>query len=78
MFHRKLANLKGKGGEKFGRGIPIANEGNTGPFTKEQLEHLLMLLKSGSSPSRDSPKVPLAHTCNEKMTISYTLNYYTP
>ena len=70
MLHRKLANLKGKGGENFGRGIPISNEGSTGPFTKEQLEHLLMLLKSGSSPSRDFHKVPLAHTCNEKITLS--------
>ncbi|XP_071912178.1 uncharacterized protein [Coffea arabica] len=45
-LHGKPPNWKNKGGEKSGRGVPTANEADAGPFTKEQMEHLLMLLKS--------------------------------
>ena len=44
--HGKLANWKSKSGNMVGRGIPIVNEAETNPFTKEQIEHLQALLKS--------------------------------
>ena len=37
-----------------------------------------MLLKSGSSPSKDSLKVSMPHTGNEKMALCCILNYSTP
>ncbi|XP_071909660.1 uncharacterized protein [Coffea arabica] len=60
-LHGKPPNWKNKGGEKSGRGVPTANEADAGPFTKEQMEHLLMLLKS-SSTSSDFPNASMAHT----------------
>ncbi|XP_071920664.1 uncharacterized protein [Coffea arabica] len=60
-LHGKPPNWKNKGGEKSGRGLPTANEADAGPFTKEQMEHLLMLLKS-SSTSSDFPNASMAHT----------------
>ncbi|XP_071924652.1 uncharacterized protein [Coffea arabica] len=73
-LHGKPPNWKNKGGEKSGRGVPTANEADAGPFTKEQMEHLLMLLKS-SSTSSDFPNASMAHTGigskdnNSRMTI---------
>ena len=51
-IHGKPANWKGKAG----RANPTANEVETSPFTKEQMEHLLALLKFNSVPN-----VPVAH-----------------
>ncbi|RVX06484.1 hypothetical protein CK203_023551 [Vitis vinifera] len=45
----------------FGRAIiPIANEDETSPFTTEQMEHLLALLKFNSTSG--TPSVSVAHT----------------
>ncbi|KAL6312800.1 hypothetical protein AAG906_021432 [Vitis piasezkii] len=63
-IHGKPANWKGKIGEKPGRTIiPTANEAETSPFTTEQMEHLLALLKSNLTSSTSS--VSLAHTGQE-------------
>ena len=48
--------------DKFGQGVHTANETNAGPFTKEQMEHLRMLVKS-SSTSSNFPNASMAHTC---------------
>ena len=58
-LHRKPLNWKNKG-EKSGREVPTANQGDAGLFTKEQMEHLLMLLKS-SSTSSNFPKASMAY-----------------
>ncbi|KAH9704751.1 hypothetical protein KPL70_011593 [Citrus sinensis] len=55
-IHGKPANWKGKAG----RANPTANEVETSPFTKEQMEHLLPLLKFNSVPN--VPSVSVAHT----------------
>ncbi|RVW63732.1 hypothetical protein CK203_052770 [Vitis vinifera] len=60
---------KGKTGDKPGRAIiPIANEAKTSPFTTEQMEHLLALLKSNST--SDTSSVSMAHTGNELYALS--------
>ncbi|RVW76413.1 hypothetical protein CK203_056591 [Vitis vinifera] len=60
-IHGKPANWKGKTGDKPGRAIiPTANEAETSPFTIEQMEHLLALLKSNLTSGTSS--VSLAHT----------------
>ncbi|KAG6468480.1 hypothetical protein ZIOFF_073168 [Zingiber officinale] len=61
-IHGKPANWKNsKQGEK-NRGIPTANEADTGPFNKKQMDQLLKLIKSNFS-SR-IPSVSLAQTCS--------------
>ena len=61
--------LERKTGGKPGRAIiPIANEAETNPFTTEQMEHLLALLKSNLTSSTSS--VSLAHTGNELYVLS--------
>ncbi|RVW16372.1 hypothetical protein CK203_067829 [Vitis vinifera] len=68
-IHGKLANWKGKTGDKPGRAIiPTANETETSPFTTEQMEHLLALLKSNLTSGTSS--VSLAHTSNELYALS--------
>ncbi|RVX14577.1 hypothetical protein CK203_012112 [Vitis vinifera] len=68
-IHGKLANWKGKTGDKPGRAIiPTANEAETSPFTTEQMEHLLALLKSNLTSGTSS--VSLAHTGNELYALS--------
>ncbi|RVW16202.1 hypothetical protein CK203_074282 [Vitis vinifera] len=68
-IHGKPANWKGKTGDKPGRAIiPTANEAETSPFTTEQMEHLLALLKSNLTSSTYS--VSLAHTSNELYALS--------
>lgn len=42
-FMENLQIWKGKAGDKQGRVFSIANEVETSPFTKEQMEHLLAL-----------------------------------
>ena len=65
-IHGKPANLKGN---KPGRAIiPTANEAETSPFTTEQMEHLLALLKSNLTSGTSS--VSLAHTGNELYALS--------
>ena len=60
-IHGKPANWKGKTCDKPGRAIiPIANEDETSPFTTEQMEHLLALLKFNSTSG--TPSVSVAHT----------------
>eukprot|EP00261_Vitis_vinifera_P031452 XP_019072695.1 PREDICTED: uncharacterized protein LOC109121825 isoform X2 [Vitis vinifera] len=60
-IHGKPANWKGKTSDKPGRAIiPTANEAETSPFTTEQMEHLLALLKSNLT--SDTSSVSLAHT----------------
>ncbi|RVW64704.1 Retrovirus-related Pol polyprotein from transposon RE1 [Vitis vinifera] len=48
--------------------IPTANEAETSPFTTEQMEHLLALLKSNLTSGTSS--VSLAHTGNELYALS--------
>ncbi|RVW29625.1 hypothetical protein CK203_100964 [Vitis vinifera] len=68
-IHGKPANWKGKTGDKPGRAIiPTANEAETNPFTAEQMEHLLALLKSNLTSGTSS--VSLAHTGNELYALS--------
>ncbi|RVW88529.1 hypothetical protein CK203_032984 [Vitis vinifera] len=68
-IHGKPANWKGKTGYKPGRAIiPTANEAETSPFTIEQMEHLLTLLKSNLTSSTSS--VSLAHTGKGLIKIS--------
>ena len=63
QIHGKRANWKSKSGR--GRGAPTANEAETSPFTKEQMEHLQTLLKSTLQPSGISV-ASVAQTGNEK------------
>ena len=63
-IHGKPANWKGKAG----RANPTANEVETSPFTKEQMEHLLALLKFNSVPN--VPSVSVAHTGNKFYALS--------
>eukprot|EP00261_Vitis_vinifera_P031451 XP_019072694.1 PREDICTED: uncharacterized protein LOC109121825 isoform X1 [Vitis vinifera] len=68
-IHGKPANWKGKTSDKPGRAIiPTANEAETSPFTTEQMEHLLALLKSNLT--SDTSSVSLAHTGNELYALS--------
>ena len=60
-LHGKPLNWKSKR-EKSRWGVPTANEADAGPFTKEQMEHLRMLLKF-SSTSSNFPNASMAHTC---------------
>lgn len=76
-LHGKPANWKSKAGEKAGQSFPIANEAETSPFTKEQMEHLLDLLKSGSF-SSDSPNASMAHTGNESKALSCCITSSAP
>ena len=64
-IHGKPANFKGRTGERTGRAFLTANEAETtaSTITKEQLEQLLILLKS--NPSSSTPNVSVAHTGNE-------------
>ncbi|XP_059665247.1 DNA polymerase I A, chloroplastic/mitochondrial-like isoform X2 [Cornus florida] len=49
-IHGKPANWKSsKPGDRSNCSFPSANEAETGPFSKEQMDHLLKLLKSNSS-----------------------------
>ncbi|RVW82997.1 hypothetical protein CK203_042455 [Vitis vinifera] len=64
----KLGEIR-KTCDKPGRAIiPIANEVETSPFTTEQMEHLLALLKSNLTSGTSS--VYLAHTGNELYALS--------
>ena len=54
-----------------------ANEAKNSPFTKEQMEHLLALLKSGSS-SSGSTNVFIAHTGNESYALTCCFNSSAP
>ncbi|KAJ9689184.1 hypothetical protein PVL29_014710 [Vitis rotundifolia] len=68
-IHGKPANWKGKTGDKPSRAIiPTTNEVETSPFTTEQMEHLLALLKSNSTSG--TPNVSLSHTGNELYALS--------
>ncbi|GMP99871.1 hypothetical protein CsSME_00047186 [Camellia sinensis var. sinensis] len=59
-IHGKPVNWKSsKQGEK-NRGFPTANEADSGPFNKEQIDQLLKLIKSNSSSG--TPSVLLAQT----------------
>ncbi|XP_073147995.1 uncharacterized protein [Henckelia pumila] len=60
-IHGKPANWKSnKLGNRHNRVIPTANEAETSPFSKEQMDHLLKLLKSNSLSG--IPNVSLAQT----------------
>ena len=76
-LHKKPTNWKSKAGEKTGRSFPTANEAEASPFTKEQIVHLLMLLKSGSS-SSDSPNASMAHIGNKSKALSCCINSSAP
>ena len=68
-IHGKPANWKRKTCDKPSRAIiPTANEAETSPFTTEQMEHLLALLKSNLTSGTSS--VSLAHTGNELYALS--------
>ncbi|RVW73623.1 hypothetical protein CK203_056985 [Vitis vinifera] len=68
-IHGKPTNWKGKIGDKPGRAIiPTANEAKTSPFTIEQMEHLLALLKSNLTSG--TPSVSVAHTGKGLIKIS--------
>ena len=68
-IHGKPAHWKGKTGDKPGRAIiPTANEAKTSPFTIEQMEYLLALLKSNLTSG--TPSVSVAHTGNELYGLS--------
>ena len=54
--------------ENPGQAIPTANEVETSPFTKEQMEHLLALLKSNSISG--IPNVYVPHNGNELYALS--------
>ena len=56
------------GEENLGRAIHIANEAKTNPLTKEQMEHLLALLKSNSISG--IPNVSMAYIGNELYALS--------
>ena len=48
--------------------FPSANEAETGPFTKEQMDHLLKLLRTNSLSG--IPNVSLAQTGSESSALS--------
>jgi hypothetical protein len=76
-IHGKPANWKSsKPGDRSGRAFPTANEAEVTSFTKEQMEHLLTLLKSNSS--FGIPSVSVAQTGNEPNALSCCLNSSTP
>uniref|UniRef100_A0A2N9I543 Retrovirus-related Pol polyprotein from transposon RE1 n=1 Tax=Fagus sylvatica TaxID=28930 RepID=A0A2N9I543_FAGSY len=76
-IHGKPANWKSsKPGDRSGRAFPTANEAEVTSFTKEQMEHLLTLLKSNSSSG--IPSVSVAQTGNEPNALSCCLNSSTP
>ncbi|XP_074556441.1 uncharacterized protein LOC141812295 [Curcuma longa] len=67
-IHGKPANWKNsKPGEK-NRGLPMANEANSGSFNKEQLDQLLKLIKSNFSSG--IPSVSLAQTGSNPKALS--------
>ncbi|KAA8528191.1 hypothetical protein F0562_035558 [Nyssa sinensis] len=66
----KPANWKSsKPGDRSSRVFPTANEAEVSPFTKEQMEHLLTLLKSNSSSG--IPSVSLAQTGVDQVATEY-------
>lgn len=68
-IHRKPANWKSsKQGEQNKHGTPMANEANSSPFNKEQIDHLLQLIKSNSSSS--IPSVSLAQIGRKPKALS--------
>ena len=72
-IHGKSANWKSsKPDDRSGQAFPTANEAEVSPFTKEQMEHLLTLLKSNSS--FGIPSVSLVQTGNEANALSCCLN----
>uniref|UniRef100_A0A2N9GQ49 Reverse transcriptase Ty1/copia-type domain-containing protein n=1 Tax=Fagus sylvatica TaxID=28930 RepID=A0A2N9GQ49_FAGSY len=76
-IHGKPANWKSsKPGDRSGRAFPTANEAEVTSFTKEQMEHLLTLLKSNSSSG--IPSVSVAQTGNEPNALSCCLNSSAP
>ena len=76
-IHGKLTNWKSsKLGDRSDRAFPTANEAEVSPFTKEQMEHLLTLLKSNSSSG--IPSVSLAQTGNKPNALSCCLNSSAP
>jgi hypothetical protein len=76
-IHGKPANWKNnKPSDRSGRAFPTANETEVTPFTKEQMEHLLTLLKSNSS--FGIPSVSVAHISNEPNALSCCLNSSAP
>lgn len=70
-IHGKLANWKSnkQGDKSSNRGVPTANEVDTGPFNKEQIDQLLKMLQSSSSSG--IPSVSLAHTGRKPKALSY-------
>uniref|UniRef100_A0A2N9EE05 Reverse transcriptase Ty1/copia-type domain-containing protein n=1 Tax=Fagus sylvatica TaxID=28930 RepID=A0A2N9EE05_FAGSY len=76
-IHGKPANWKSsKPGDRSGQAFPTANEAEVTSFTKEQMEHLLTLLKSNSSSG--IPSVSVAQTGNEPNALSCCLNSSAP
>ncbi|CAL5425013.1 unnamed protein product [Camellia sinensis] len=59
-IHGKRVNWKSSKQEEKNRGFPTANEADSGPFNKEQIDQLLKLIKSNSSSG--TPSVLLAQT----------------
>ena len=59
-----------KPGDKTIRTVPSANEVDSGPFNKEQMDHLLKLIKSNSL-SGSIPNVSLAQTGNALSCSNY-------
>lgn len=57
--------------------FPTINEAEASLFTKEQMKHLLTLMKSGSLLS-DSPNVSVAHTSNNLKALSCCINSSAP
>ena len=72
-LHGKPAHLKnGKPGERNSHVTATANEAKTSPFSKEQMDHLLKLLKSNSTSG--IPSVSLAQTGSALHTFSLCKN----
>lgn len=68
-IHGKPAHLKNnRMGQKSNRTFPSANEAETSPFTKEQMDHLLNLLKSNSFSS--IPAGSLAQTGSDSNALT--------
>lgn len=78
-IHGKPANWKSKAEKSghFNRSFPSANEAETSPFTKEQMDHLHALLKFNSSTS-GIPTASIAHTGNEMHALNCLLKSSTP
>ncbi|XP_059639129.1 uncharacterized protein LOC132281447 [Cornus florida] len=73
-IHDKPANWKSsKPGDRNRRAVPTANEAETGPLSKEQMNHLLKLLKLNSSSG--IPNVSLAQIGSALNALSCCLNY---